>query len=257
MTRATSRASLHDTPLLHFLGQQGFVMNTREPVEVGQKLSDWLDFRHAIALQGLLDQTELMNQAPTQAASIRVNAQVLHARFDEVRLALERSITQGVPPALGLARIETPAPELLLPIDPKTAFEPFRRYLGTHQRQMDSVIAKLRAQLRGMLGKGDTRWQQLGLLDAAMDAMLGDRQTRLLNRLNTHFEKRFNHLLKKHIKASQEAHEHDTEQPSTDTWLPDLCQAMQTSLLHELAIRLQPVQGLIDALTHNNKKPTP
>ena len=32
---------------------------------------------------------------------------------------------------------------------------------------------------------------------------------------------------------------------------------MQTGLLHELAIRLQPVQGLIDALTHINKKPTP
>ena len=257
MTRVASRASLHDTPLLHFLVQQGFALGADEPVEVGQKLSDWLNFRHAIALQGLLDQTELMNQAPVQTASIRVNTQVLQARFDDVRMALERSITHGVPPAPGLPRIETPAPEVLMPIDPKTAFEPFRRYLGAHQRQMDSVIAKLRSQLRGMLAKGDTRWQQLGLLDAAMDAMLSDLETRLLTRLNAHFEKRFNQLLKKHIKDSQQAHEHDTEQPDTDAWLPALCQAMQTALLHELSIRLQPVQGLIDALTHNNKKTTP
>lgn len=254
MTRVASRANLHDTRLLHFLSQQGLVLDASEPVEVGQKLSEWLNFRHAIALQGLLDQSELNAQQEPQAARIRINAQVLSKRFDEVRQALERSITQGIPPAPRFARIAPPEAQLLEPIDPKTAFEPHRRYLGAHQRQMEAVIANLRTQLRGMLAKGDRRWQQLGTLDAAMDTILTERENRLLARLSTHFEKRFNQLLKKHIKASQESHENDTEQPDTNTWLPALCQAMQTSLLHELDIRLQPVQGLMEALTHNKNK---
>jgi hypothetical protein len=257
MTRVASRATLHDARLLHFLSQQGFVVDTSEPVEVGQKLSDWLDFRHAIALQGLLDQTELSAQHTAPAARIRINAQVLHTRFDEVRLALECSITKGIAPAPRLARIAPPDAQLLEPIDPKTAFEPYRRYLGAHQRQMESVIAHLRAQLRSMLAQGEPHWQQLGLLDAAMDTILQTREKRLLTKLSSHFEKRFNQQLKKHIKASQEAHENDSEQPNTDIWLPAMCQAMQAALLHELDIRLQPVQGLIEALTYNKNTSSP
>ena len=83
--------------------------------------------------------------------------------YAEVRSALEQSITEGSAPAPGMPRIEPPTYELEHPIDPKTAFDPLRRYCTGHQRQMESIIRSLRAQLRGMLDKGDTQHRQLAV----------------------------------------------------------------------------------------------
>lgn len=256
MTRVSPRAHLHDASLMQFVQEQGWAPSEHDSVEVGQKLSDWLHFKHAIALQGLLDQNELRAQQPAQAASIRINAAVLKTRFDEVRQALQRSITEGVSPAPGLPRIAPLARKLDWPIDAATAFEPYRRFVYSHQRQMETVISGLRAQLRGMLAKSDSAWQQLCMLDAAFAAILNERESKLLLKLTSGFEKRFNSALKKHLKALQAASETDEPAPDTETWLPALCQQMQSALLHELDIRLQPIEGLMDALTHTQNKNT-
>jgi Protein of unknown function (DUF3348) len=256
MTRVSPRAHLHDASLLQFVQEQGWAPSEHDSVEVGQKLSDWLHFKHAIALQGLLDQNELRAQQPAQAASIRINATVLKTRFDEVRQALQRSITEGSSPAPSLPRITPLARKLDWPIDATTAFEPYRRFVYSHQRQMENVISGLRAQLRGMLSKGDSAWQQLGMLDAAFAAILNERESKLLLKLTSGFEKRFHSALKKHLKALQAASDADEPAPDTETWLPALCQQMQSALLHELDIRLQPIEGLMDALTHKQNKNT-
>mgnify|MGYP000034033286 CR=1 FL=1 len=250
MTRVQPRARLHSSALLGFLSEKGLIDAALEPGEVGQRLADWLGFRQAIALQSFIGAVDDPN-TPRVKATARVDADVLRERFAQVRAALEQSIEQGTVPAPGLPRLAMPAPELEQPIDPKTAFDPFRRYLSGHQRQMESIIRSLRAQLRGMLDKGNTQHRQLASLDAIADSILFEREARLLGQIPSKFEKRFAPLLKQHLKQQIVANEADEPSPRTDTWLRPLCDDMRAALLAELDLRLQPVLGLIEALTAN------
>lgn len=253
MTRLPARARLHSSKLLRFLDTQGWVDAGMDTGDIGQRLGDWLDFRHAIALQAFMGQVDDPSAQAAQP-SARVDAAVLQARFAQVRQALELSIAQGVPPAPGLPRIEWPPAELEQPIDPKTAFDPFRRYASGHQRQMESILRSLRVQLRGMLLKGTTAQRQLAELDTIFDNMLAPRQSRLLGRIPAEFEKRFAQALKQHLKALLQAAQQDEPAPRTADWLEPLRQALRTALLAELELRLQPLLGMIEALTPDTSR---
>ena len=248
MTRVQPRARLHSSALLGFLSEQGLIDAGLEPGEVGQRLADWLGFRQAIALQSFIGAVDDPDAAQVKATA-RVDASVLRERFARVRAALEQSIQQGTAPAPGLPRLQLPAAELEQPIDPKTAFDPFRRYLIGHQRQMEGIIRSLRGQLRGMLDKGSTQHRQLASLDAIVDSILVEREARLLGHIPNQFEKRFAKSLRQHMKQQIEAAQADAPSPRTDVWLGPLCEAMRAALLAELDLRLQPVLGLIEALT--------
>ena len=250
MTRVLPRTRLHSSELLRFLASQGMADATADVGDVGQSLGDWLDFRQAIALQGFIGSVDDPKTPPVRATA-RVDEAVLRKRFAEVRSALEQSIAQGTVPAPGLHRIELPAPELEHPIDPKTAFDPFRRYSIGHQRQMDSIIRSLRMQLRGMLDKGPTAHRQLSALDTIFENVLNTRESRLLGQIPSQFEKRFAKALKQHMKALHEAADADEPAPRTTPWLEPLRNDMRAALLAELDLRLQPILGLIEALTPN------
>ena len=252
MTRVLPRARLHSSELLRFLASQGLVNASTDAGDVGQRLGDWLDFRQAIALQGFIGAVDDPSAAPARPTA-RVDANVLQRRFAQVRAALEQSILQGTVPALGLVRIEMPQAELDHPIDPKTAFDPFRRFAIGHQRQMDNIIRSLRSQLRGMLDKGTTADRQLATLDAIFENVLTAREARLLGQIPAEFEKRFAKALKQHMKLLVQASEADEPAPRTAPWLAPLRDDMRAALLAELDLRLQPVLGLIEALTP--KKP--
>ena len=250
MTRVQPRARLHSSELLRFLGSLGMADAAADIGDVGQSLGDWLDFRQAIALQAFIGTVDDPATVPAQPTA-RVDAVVLRRRFNEVRTALEQSILKGTVPALGLVRIELPFAELDHPIDPKTAFDPFRRYCTGHQRQMENIIRSLRAQLRSMLDKGTTAHRQLSTLDAIFENVLHPRESRLLSKIPTQFEKRFAKSLKQHMKALTEAADADEPAPRTTAWLAPLCEDMRNALLAELDLRLQPILGLIEALTPN------
>lgn len=250
MTSVQPRVRLHSSELLRCLASQGLVDATVDAGDIGQRLGDWLHFRHAIALQGLLgevDKPDAMTAQPTA----RVDATVLRQRFADVRTALEASITKGSAPAPGMARIEQPETELAHPIDPKTAFDPFRRYGLGHQRQMEQVIKGLRAQLRGMLDKGTPAQRQLALLDAIFENVLLERESRLLGQITIAFEKRFAKALQTQLHQELQAAQADGPAPRTAPWLGPLLEDLRAALLAELDLRLQPVLGLIEALTQD------
>lgn len=250
MKRAIAQAPLHSCELLRFLTRQGMVEAGTDIGDVGQRLGDWLNFRQAIALQAFIGQVDDPLALPAKPTA-RVDATVLRRRFDEVREALEQSILKGTVPALGLARIELPSAELDHPIDPKTAFDPFRRYALGHQRQTDTIIRSLRSQLRGMLYKGTSKEKHLSTLDAIFDNVLTAREARLLGHIPAEFEKRFAKALKQHMKQLLQASEADEPAPRTTPWLGPLRDDLRNALLAELDLRLQPVLGLIEALTQD------
>lgn len=258
MTRPLPRAHLLQSPLLRFLTENGMPVAAQPTDDVGQKLGDWLDFRQAIALHGVLHPESAAQPARHKPRLPARSVQALVQQVEQVRAQLEHSIQHAAPPGSGLARIDMPPPELQAPIEPQTAFEPYRRYHTAHQRQMDSTVRALRAQVRRALGSGTREMQQLAALDAAFENILAAREAALLSKVAKLLEKQFMQGLQAQRPHRAEASQRlavgdggldDSVQPApTAAWLMPWRQAMRSALLAELDMRLQPTLGLLEAL---------
>lgn len=280
MTRALPRASLYSASLVRFLTENALLAPARPAEDAGQKLGDWLDFRQAIALLGVLSPETASDQQPAAPPPhVRRMAllapEALAKHVDKVRAQLVESITQGAPAGSGLARIDMPAPVLDEPVEIKTAFEPYRRFMAAHQRQMESTLRSLRAQLRLQLSQRASAGQQLAALDTAFENILAEREAALLAKTSKLLEKRFVQALKAHMQVQAQAqraalatettydltdvHEDDIDAMASGTneslkadpssWLMPLRQTIRQALLAELDTRLQPALGLLEALT--------
>lgn len=277
MTRALPRASLYSASLVRFLTENALLAPARQAEDVGQKLGDWLDFRQAIALHGVLN-PETAADAQTAPLPAHVQRMALIApealtrHVDKVRAQLVESITQGAPAGSGLARIDMPAPILDEPVEIKTAFDPYRRFVAAHQRQMESTLRSLRAQLRLQLSKQGSAGQQLAAIDTAFQNILAEREAALLAKTSKLLEKRFVQALKAQMQVQAQhatlatetadamadaADEIDAMASGTNeslkadpsSWLMPLRQTIRQALLAELDTRLQPALGLLEALT--------
>lgn len=249
MTRALTRAPIHSSRLVRFLTENALLDAVPRTEDVGQRLGDWLDFRQAIALHGVLSPDQpITTSAPSRTPALAPEA--LRQHVTRVRASLEQSILQGAPPGSGLTRIDMPPAELDAPVEPKTAFEPYRRFQAAHQKQMDSVLKNLRAQVRAQLTQSSSTLQQLAALDAAFENILGEREAQLLGKVSRLLEKRFAQGLKQHLKKTT-----DEATPAHDkplAWLMPIRQAIRTALLAELDARLQPTLGLVEAFLAEN-----
>lgn len=247
MTRALPRAQIHSSRLWRFLTENGMASAAVAAGDVGQQLGDWLDFRQAIALHGILNPESPPPASPRARATVKPEALRLHV--DKVRTALEQSITQGATAGSGLTRIDMPPPVLDEPVDPKRAFEPWRRFIASHQRQMETVVRTLRAQVRSQLAQGTPAQQQLATLDAAFENILVEREARLLYTVSQMLEKRFAQALKHHLKPAAEPVAQASPAQGPLPWLTALNHDVRSALLAELDTRLQPTLGLLEAFS--------
>lgn len=243
MSSAPQRSLLHSSALVQCLHRQGLLAPVMDLPELGQQLGDWLDFRHAIALQGFMGTLTASEHAPS-APLARVDARVLRERFAQVRQTLEDAIREDRAPAAGLPLITPPPLQPQTPMEGQNALDPWRRFVLGHQRQMDHLSRSLRVQLRGMLETGNTAQQQLARLDKLFENALLERETRLFGQLAARYEPRLTALLKAECaQATGRATE------PTSPARVDLLQDIRQALLAELDVRLQPLLGLIDALS--------
>ena len=117
---------------------------------------------------------------------------------------------------------------------------------------MELKLQPLRTHVRGVLGKASPALRKLVELDAALDGILGERESKLLAIVPVLLEKRFRQLHDAHrqkLMATQQADSPD-HWMQAGGWLADFCQEMQTVLLAELDVRLQPSLGLMEAFNH-------
>jgi hypothetical protein len=259
MTRLSPRNHINSSRLTRFLIDNAMIHAVPVADDVGQRLGDWLNFRQAIALHRVLnpEQPSTSPHSVEQWREESMTAPALTRYVDKVRAQLEQSIMQGAPSGSGMARIDMPSAELDEPIEPKTAYEPYRRFYAAHQRQMQVSLQTLRSQVRGQLKKSSPNLQQLAALDEAFENILSEREAVLLGKVFKLHEKRFAQALKKH---TQQLSQQQAQAPldegsgilSANTvnplaWLMPLRQAMRTALLAELDTRMQPVLGLLEA----------
>jgi len=175
-------------------------------------LCRWFDWTDAISLSSALDGPQALS---TDVPSSRTAAMAAERECRRVRDTV--------------TRLASP--------DPTTDdFPPHRqRYLGW-QQAMDNHIAPLRRKLRASLSAASPALARLAAVDAVMDKVIGARERTLLATVPAWLEQHFERVRR------------GSPDDQADRWRDTFCQDMREVLLAELDLRMQPVEGLLEAL---------
>jgi hypothetical protein len=214
------RTAFHSPPLVRLLAgldQTPPPDPARPQANVGERLGQWLAWTDAIALSQALNQPPAQAPGRTAAASIQARAAAALARVrdDLRRAALQDPVVQHDTTTSASADLAD-----------------YRRYAQARQRAMAAAIGPLRAQLRGLLATTSAAGAHLAALDATLEAALGEREHHSLAGVMPRLERHFQQL----------------QQAQAPHWRDSFHQTLQQALLAELDLRLQPAQGLLDAL---------
>jgi hypothetical protein len=245
MAAASPRATFSGSGLLRLLsdlggaGGVGLGADASRPAgpSFAERLGLWLDWTDAIALSAALNANVATRPSGDAAAAAASTADACQrVRSDLVKLA-----TADV----GYTAAAAPGPAV--------DFAAHRRDYVAHQRAMESAIPPLRAQLRAALSDLTPEGARLAALDAVMDEALRPREKHLLASLPVWLEKHFEHLQQAQAGAAEGV---DDDAGDGLALHHRYHRDMRRVLQAELDLRLQPVEGLLEAL-HHETRPRP
>ncbi|QYF93338.1 DUF3348 domain-containing protein [Massilia sp. PAMC28688] len=244
MTRILPPSSFHSSQLLRCLADLDLLPGTEPVSDFAQGLGQWLHFTDAIALSSVLDAG--LGAIPSQGqAQLAETAARLATEFERIQSFMTASIIKSCSPGGAKSHIKWP-----LPIEGEVSYVPYRRFYEAHQRDMELSVEPLRVNLRAALARATPGLRKLAELDVVMDKFLRPREAQLLARVPMLLQKRFDALYAAHLDHLSVSGQPDSPaawmQP--DGWLASFCQNLQTLLLAEADLRLQPSAGLLDAL---------
>ena len=213
---APPRPAFNSSQLVRLLAglDIGDVAGSRQTL--AERLAPWLGWSDAIALFGVLD---------GDPAAKPGNAPATPAVIDEIK-RVRRELAQSITDETAFAADMNDAAD----------FAPCRRAYRAQQQLMQTRLAPLRARLRAALSARSPELARLAALDAVLDGALAEREQHLLAQVPGLLERHFTRL--RRAQAGPEPR-----------LAPDpVRQTLQTVLLAELELRLQPVAGLAEAL---------
>lgn len=226
------RQQLARSPLVHLLVEAGGFEPANASQDWAERISQWLGPLDAIHLQSTLQALPAAAHDRPGPQAQRLSEQ-LSAALEQQRTRLRQAIHQLHPPG--------------------HTFAEYRQRHVEQQRQMANQIAPLRAQARQCLAQASQKLRQLAMLDALYEQMLAEREQKVLLGLTNALQQRF---------ADTAAAYPAPAAPNTNTsspaalaaellpapWQADFEPLWHQLLEHELATRLQPVVGLLEAL---------
>jgi hypothetical protein len=235
------RSTFVPSPLVRLLGEgAGADSGDSGGMDFAERLALWLNAFDGIRLQGVHQAVAAAPSAtPVRASqSLALQAQALAQDVQRVRGTLARAIALD---PIALARL-TPAAlprrgaagKSEAPAANEASYTPYRERHLELQRQMEMMIAPLREHARQALARASARLRKLAVVDAAFEEVLARREQALLPSVPALLEARFRELRKSDDPGWREAFE----------------QHWRDALLAELDLRLQPVAGLLDALSN-------
>jgi len=216
----TTTQPLAPEPLARLLLQWGVAPVPMAPV--AERLGGWLGWAEAIGL------SQLLATAPTAESS----AAARHEAREWAAAALDRllaDLTAAFDDALLALDSAEPAPEGVPLAD---LLAPYRLHHTQQQRSMAARVATLRERLRPRLAEASGPLARLAQLDAVFERAVAMQERQALTGLPA--------LLTKRAEA------HHAADPRR--WRQRFWADLQRALRAELDLRLQPVQGLIEAL---------
>ena len=254
MTRVLPRTNFHSSKLIRCLADLAIVDAVEPGNAFAEKLGLWIHFTDAITLAAVHNDS-IASPPKMQPEAEFVPHAAVGIEFDRIQAGLINSIMKSCSPNLGKTHIELPTPKLELPMDLAAAYAPYRRFYDAHQRDMELRIQPLRVNVREALAKASPRLKKLADLDAALERILRDRESKLLSKVPVLLKKRFEQLFKEHQQMLVDTQQADNPAGWTQAgaWLARFCNDMQMLLLAEVELRLQPTIGLIEAFKQDTQ----
>ncbi|RDI98774.1 DUF3348 domain-containing protein [Dyella solisilvae] len=242
MVQAAQRASVRGPTFIRLLARMTDVGVTPTQQSLSQRLSQWLDWTHSIALSTALDGRPA---AADGAASSSVSAE--EEECAHARATLTATITGDGIGVSASASGQIPAIEA--GADGTVDYAPFRQRYLSMQRSMQSATGRLRGRLRDRLAEGTADMARLAAVDAVMERALSPREHTLLATVPTVLGEHFERLRQAGDNTVADAPASpDTPAAASRAWLDVFRRDMQSVLLAELDLRFQPVDGLLAAL---------
>ncbi|ASW01482.1 DUF3348 domain-containing protein [Paraburkholderia aromaticivorans] len=250
MLQAPQRTALSGPALVRLLARLADADVPESRQSLSDRLSQWLGWTDAIALSSALN-----GNPPAVAAGARAFGSAEEADYVRARSSLAKAITGDS--VFAAARRHGHASSGGAPTEPAADYAVFRqRYLAI-QQSMETGIGNLRGRLRAMLAARTPAMARLAVVDAVMERALSERERNLLAAvpvlLAGHFE-RLRGAEQAALAAAEAAGDTASDASGNaaaltpGAWLNLFRKDMQSVLLAELDIRLQPVEGLLAAL---------
>ncbi len=212
------------------------------PDAFAQRLAQWFDWTHAFSLSAALGDAGARVDAPAVAGFAGQGALAADEReFARVRAALTKAIAEAPDGVAETRRVPRPVAGAAVAAETPVDFATYRQRYATCQLAMETQIVPLRRRLRSSLADRSAALARLAGLDIVMEQVVGARERALLATVGARLERRFDQLRGARGDLASEA----PVQPGT--WLERFRQEMRGLLLAELDLRLQPVEGLLEA----------
>ncbi|NML96459.1 DUF3348 domain-containing protein [Paraburkholderia sp. RP-4-7] len=248
MVQVPQRTAFSGPALIRLLARLTDVDVPESSQSLSDRLSQWLGWTDAIALSSALN-----NAPPAVAAGARAFGDAEESECARVRTSLANAIVGDS--IFAAARRRGPAAQALTqgaPVDAPVDYAVFRQRYLSMQQTMETGIGNLRGRLRAMLAAKTPAMARLAVVDAVMERALSERERSLLaavpGLLKGHFERL--RQAEQQTLADAEASGEAATAPAAPpgAWLQVFRKDMQSVLLAELDVRLQPVEGLLAAL---------
>jgi hypothetical protein len=199
--------------------------------------------------------------------STRISIEAIKDEFIGVRTALVHFIAKSFVPRAGRAKGKLPTPEEYhshcrftqvyattrseFPKNHSAAYEPYRMFYVGRQDTLGIKIYHLRSQIADAISGGSPELAQLASLDKGVGDALSVQSQQIFAVIPDLLGMRFQRLLNEHWHELPSRPAVSDLEPwmQSGGWISGFCGEMQEILLAELEIRLQPVLGLIEALS--------
>lgn len=230
------RTNFHSSELIRCLADLALLDSEDAGKAFAEQLSHWIHFTDAITLSNV-HQSGLATMATSPARDTTAAS----AELTQLKAQVNGAIIKICNAKPGLDPSGLPEPLASAPTKIASAWLPYRRFYEAQQREMDARIHPLRGKLRACLARATPRLRKLAELDACFEHILRAREQTLLGRVPQLLGARFELLYTQH------QHTDPAQWSKPDGWLTRLCKEMQTLLLAEAELRLQPALGLLEA----------
>jgi hypothetical protein len=248
MLQVPQRTNVHGPTFIRLLARLTNVELSPSRQSLSDRLGQWLDWTHAVALSTSLD------GGPAAADSaVPPFGSTEESECARVRTSLAKAIAGDPAFATSSQRMAEYALAEEADANEAVDYSPYRqRYLAI-QRSMQAATGKLRGRLRDMLARTTADMARLAAVDAAMERALSPREQALLAHVPALLGEHFERLRQagQHTPADAQAPE-DAAVTTPGAWLDVFRMDVQSVLLAELDVRFHPIEGLLAALrTHS------
>lgn len=227
---------INRSPLVALLEQWERAWTPSAPGDVATQLSQWLGAMDAVRLDAALRSLDATD-GPAPRLVGKLDRARLETRWEQGQTDLRALVAQHSAPVAAdkprRTRWSPAATTSAVVSEPPVFASQLKRYLFT-QRSLATQVAHLRAGLRQVLAHGPHRLQQLAALDAVLERLLEPREHKLWEGITVFLQRRWNWRM------------------AASSALPALGvrafeQDVQALLDAELAVRLLPLQGLVES----------